>query len=171
MALIKPQDTARKRILELLASAQAHIRADRLDDAAAIYRSSLEDRALAQHSDAHFEVLSNYGALLLHAFKLADTNPGQLNEIDLAIDLLCQARQLGRAPSDESGGPVADANLALAYFERYRHAKRPADLMSAHLILGDVESALGDSDRDLRDWVRSIRETLLSYTGHRHRVG
>ncbi len=158
-----------EQVLALLVTAQAHIRADRLADAAATYQLALADSALNANPAARCEVCANFGALMLHELRVAHDAPDVGRRLDEAIDLMLQARAgYGLLPG--AGLRVTnDTNLALAYFQRYQLNGHHGDLMSAHMALDGAEARIEGKDAEMRDWVRSIRDTLVEH-GDRRRT-
>ncbi|MBJ3783448.1 hypothetical protein [Devosia sediminis] len=154
-------------VLALLASAEAHIRADRLDEASAQYRLLLEESALDQLPAARIEVFANYGALLLHEARLTEDEAELRRTLDQAIDMLTRARAGRRRDEFNRNSVISDTNLALAYFQRHVATGNHADLMSAHLALDGAEAVIPADDRDLHDWVRSIRDLLVDQADRR----
>ena len=145
-----------EQVLALLATAEGHVRADRLADAAATYRLALSEPALDAHPEARCEVCANYGALMLHELRLDTAVPDAANRLDLAIDMLLRARA-GYGLVTGAGFRVTnDTNLALAYFQRHQLTGQHGDLMSAHMALDGAEARVDSSDGDMRDWIRSI---------------
>lgn len=161
------QSTDIEQGLALLVSAEAHIRADRLSDAAETYRIALAAPALAAHPAARCEVCANFGALMLHELRVTHNAPDAGRRLDEAIDLLLQARAgYGLVPG-EGFRVTNDTNLALAYFQRYQLSGQHGDLMSAHIALDGAEARADGSDTDMRDWIRSIRDTLVEHVDRR----
>jgi hypothetical protein len=156
-----------EQVLALLATAEAHIRADRLADAAATYRMALADPALEAYAAARCEACSNLGALLLHDLRLDISASDAGKRLDDALDLLLKA-QAGYGLVAGHGFRVTnDANLALAYFQRYRLTGHHGDLISAHMALDGAEALVATDDGDMRDWIRSIRDTLVEHVDRR----
>lgn len=166
-ALNHTSDSDTEEVLALLAIAEAHIRADRLLEAAAQYRAVLDQPALNDLPTARVEVYANYGALLLHEARLADDDADVRRMLSEAIDMLTRARVEHRRGPINRNGVISDTNLALAHFQRFVATNSHADLMSAHLALDGAEGAVPENDPDLRDWVRSIRDLLVDHVDRR----
>lgn len=154
-------------VLALLVTAQAHIRADRLADAAATYRLALAGPALDAYPAARREVCANFGALMLNDLRLDSTAPEAGPRLDEAIELLLKARAgYGVAPGD--GFRVTNnTNLALAYLQRYQLTGQHGDLLSAHMALDGAEALVDADNAEMRDWVRSIRDSLVELVDRR----
>jgi hypothetical protein len=154
-------------VLALLVAAQSHIRADRLADAAAIYRMLLADPALDAHPEARNEVWANYGALMLHELRLDTAVHDAGQRLDDALDLLHKARAGYGLATGGAFRVTNDTNLALAYFQRHQLTGHHGDLMSAHMALDGAEASVQADNQDMRDWIRSIRDTLLEHVDRR----
>lgn len=159
----KARNRDSQEVLALLAVAEAHIRADRLAEASALYREVMDEPALDQLPDARREVCANYGALLLHEARLITDKTDVSDKLDRAIEMLTRAR----ATLPQRKSVISDTNLALAYFQRHIVTERQSDLMSAHLALDGAEAAIPGDDGDLLDWVRSIRDLLVDHVDRR----
>ena len=153
--------------LALLVDAQVHIRADRLTDAAATYRRALADPALEAYPAARCEACSNLGALMLHDLRLDTSAPDAGQRLDDALQLLINARAGYGLVAGGGFRVTNDTNLALAYFLRYQLTGRHGDLISAHLALDGAEALVDSGDGDMRDWIRSIRDTLVEHVDRR----
>jgi hypothetical protein len=156
-----------EQVLALLVTAQAHIHADRLADAAATYRLALAEPALDAHPAARCEVCANFGALMLHDLRLDSAAPDAVRRLDEAIELLLKARaDYGLAPG-EGLRVTNDTNLALAYLQRYQLSGHHGDLLSAHMALDGAEARVDGKEAEMCDWVRSIRDTLVEQVDRR----
>mgnify|MGYP001202548552 CR=1 FL=1 len=167
-AVPHPTRLDRKQVLALLAKAEAHIKAERLDAAAEQYLKLLAEPVLDELPSARTEVQANYGALLLHRARMAledEESAALLNEAIGLLDRACTAYRRGQGSGSSA---TAATNLALAYFQRYRVSGERADLMAAHLALDGAEAA-ASGDNDTLDWVRSIRDLLLEHTDRRRK--
>jgi uncharacterized protein (DUF2345 family) len=158
-----------EQVLALLATAQSHILADRLADAAQTYLTVLAEPALDAHLAARSEVQANYGALLLHQVHLDADGEDAGRRLDEAIDMLLQARAGYGLVAGDGLRVTNDANLALAYFLRHRRSGQHKDLMAAHLALDGAEARIDRNDNSQRDWIRSIRDTLVDHTDRRRK--
>lgn len=156
-------------VLALLAAAQNHILADRLADAAQTYLTALSEPALEAHPVARCEVQANYGALLLHQIHLDTDGEDAGRRLDDAIDMLLQARTGYDLVAGDGLRVTNDANLALAYFLRHRRTGRHKDLMAAHLALDGAEARIDRHDQGQRDWIRSIRDTVVEHADRRRK--
>ena len=162
MAVPQPKGLDSEQVIDLLAAAEALIRAEQLTEAAEQYRALLLEPALDEVPVARTEVYANYGALLLHEARLDPVGKLAEHRLDLAIDMLGRA-QLGYRMGEGAGSSVTtDTNLALAYFQRHIATGQHADIMSAHLALDGAELAAGRGDQPMLDWIRSIRQMLLA---------
>lgn len=168
MAVPHPKGLDREQVLALLATAEGYIRADRLSEAATLYRQVLAEPALDDLPTARTEIFANYGALLLHEVRSGPTGPDRERILAQAIDMLARARQGYRSGQGDGSSAVSDTNLALAYFQRHLVTGENGDLMSAHLALDRAESVTAVGDRDMLDWIRSIRTQLSQKSDRRH---
>ncbi|MHA6297389.1 hypothetical protein [Devosia sp. CAU 1758] len=154
-------------MLDLLTTAEGHIRADRLSEAATLYRQVLAEPALDDLPTAKTEAFANYGALLLHEVRSGPTSPDRERMLTLAIDLLTQARMGHNLGKGDGSSAVSDTNLALAYFQRHLVNGEDGDLMSAHIALDSAESAVAAEDWDMLEWIRSIQAQFSQKTDRR----
>lgn len=151
-------------ILHLLATAEADIRADRLSEAVKTYEFLLSQPGLGAHPSARTEVCANYGALLLHEARLAGIAPGVTLTLDRAIALLSEAQRDYGTQSGDRTRVITETNLALAYVQRHFLTGSNADLMSAHLALDAAEARALSQDRDILEWIASVRTTLVHHS-------
>ncbi len=168
MAVPHPKGLDREQVLDLLATAEGYIRADRLSEAATLYRQVLAEPVMDDLPTARTEIFANYGALLLHEVRSGPAGPERERLLELAIDMLVRARHGHRLGHGEGNSAVSETNLALAYFQRHLVTGEDGDLMSAHIALDSAESATAAGDSDMLDWIRSIQAQIAQKTSRRN---